>query len=103
MGHSPETSRSHAQHAQQSSGSKGKGQKGKGKGAGKDKGPGKLPEKLRVSGASGFDSDGAPICYSYNLGACTAAPPGGKCPRGRHVCILTRCSQAAHAYVAEHR
>ena len=101
--HKNSTAPQHAQHAQQSSGSKGKGHKGKGNGKGKDKGPGKLPEKLRVSGASGFDSDGAPICYSYNLGACTAAPPGGRCPRGRHVCILTRCSQAAHAYAAEHR
>ena len=50
-----------------------------------------------------FDAEGVAICYAYNLGGCTAAPPGGKCPRGRHICILSRCSGAAHAYTAEHR
>ena len=97
------------QQSQHSSGGKGqnrsnyKTKDGKGGGKGKDKGAGKLPPTLRVSGASGFDAEGVAICYAYNLGGCTAAPPGGKCPRGRHICILSRCSGAAHAYTAEHR
>ena len=73
-------------------------EEGKGKMAG-----GKLPTQLRVAGASGTDPEGNPICFSFNLGGCSAAPPGGRCPRGRHICILTKCGQAAHGHSTEHK
>ena len=78
--------------------------KNKGKGKGKDAGKsfGKLPAPLRVPGAKDTDPQGNPICFAYNLGGCSAAPPGGKCPRGRHICVLTNCKQAAHGHGAEH-
>jgi hypothetical protein len=74
----------------------------KGASKGKGKGTGQLPAPLRVSGAAATDADGAPICFSYNLGGCSAAPPGGRCPKGRHICIIVKC-QAAHSYSTEHR
>jgi hypothetical protein len=82
--------------------SSGGGRKGEGKNKGKING-GKLPMQLRVQGASGTDAEGNPVCFSYNLGGCSAAPPGGKCPKGRHICILTKCGQAAHGYSSTHK
>ena len=80
---------------------------GKCKGKGEDKSnkgdKGRMPSQLKVSGAAPTDPEGNPICFSYNMDGCSAAPPGGRCPKGRHVCILTRCNQAAHAHGAEHR
>lgn len=78
--------------------------KGKGKGGGKDKGRGsydKLPLQLRVPGATGVDDDNVPICYGYALGTCSAAPPGGRCPKGKHVCILKSCRKS-HSYIESH-
>ncbi len=84
--------------------------KGEGKGKGKAKGKsdkgggkGKLPPQLKVSGAAASDPEGNPICFAYNMQGCSAAPPGGRCPRGRHICILSKCNQAAHGHGAEHR
>ena len=79
------------------------GGRGKGKGKGKEsKGTyGRLPLQLRVPGAAGSDGDGNPICYGYALGTCTAAPPGGRRPKGRHVCILSACREP-HCYVTAH-
>ena len=91
-------------HKPQSQHSTGAG-KGKYKGASKGKGKGntQLPAPLRVAGAAAADAEGAPICFSYNLGGCSAAPPGGRCPKGRHICILSKCAQAAHSSSTEHR
>ena len=84
---------------------KGKGKDKAGKGKGKDKGKDpqlKLPIALRFPGVNPNDGDGNPICYAYNLpGGCDKAPPGGRCPKGRHVCMLSSCRQA-HAYVGNH-
>ena len=82
---------------------KGDGRKSEGKGKGDSKGKGKLPTQIRVSGASGLDPDGNPICFAFNIGGCAAAPPGGRCPRGRHICILVKCGQAAHGYGTTHK
>ena len=79
----------------------GSGHKGDGKGKGKIVGS-KLPLVLRVAGASGVDPEGNPICFSFNLGGCAGAPPGGRCPKGRHVCVLTKCGQASHGYGTAH-
>ena len=93
-----------------SSGGGGKGGGGKGRGSGGNKsggtgdgGSARIPQSLNVSGASGRDSEGNAICYAYNLEGCSAAPPGGKCQRGRHVCILKTCGLAAHGYTAHHK
>jgi len=79
----------------------GGGRKGDGKGKGKIVG-GKLPLLLRVAGASGVDPEGNPICFSFNISVCSAAPPGGRCPKGRHICVLTKCAQASHCYGTAH-
>ena len=31
------------------------------------------------------------ICFNYNLGTCTLASPGQKCPKGWHVCAHQAC------------
>jgi len=63
--------------------------KGEGKGKGKLDGP-RVPAQLRVEGASSVDTHGNPICFAFNLGGCPNAPPGGSCPRGRHICVLKK-------------
>ena len=76
---------------------------GKGKEKGK-KGAGKspsLPLALRGPGCTGLDKDNVPICFGYNLGQCTSAPPGGRCAKGRHVCISQHCLQT-HEYIKNH-
>ena len=73
----------------------------KGKGKGKERRP-MLPLALRVPGADAADESGCPICFGYNLGECTAAPPGGRCPKGRHICILRNCKGAAHSWQTNH-
>jgi len=75
----------------------------KGDGKGKTKATvSKLPLALRVDGAQATDAGGNPICFAFNLGGCPGAPPGGRCPKGRHVCVLKKCAQAAHGYGATH-
>lgn len=76
-------------------------QQGADKGKGKGKSTGKLPLPLRARGVASSDGEGNPVCFGFNLGSCTAAPPGGRCPKGRHVCALTTCGQS-HAYVTTH-
>ena len=75
------------------------------RGAGKDgglagpKGKGRrqeppLPMALRHPGVSAVDGEGMPMCFSFNLqGGCDKAPPGGRCDKGRHVCMLRSCGQ----------
>ena len=79
---------------------------GKGKNKGKDKGKSKgssyLPPELKVDGARAKDDEGVPICFSFNLRGCEGAKPGGRCPKGRHVCILRRCQNAPHGYGVTH-
>ena len=88
----------------------GKGEKGKGKGSKKgtgskgsqDKKPkGALPEQLRHPGCDARDAKGNNICFAYNIDGCDAAPPGGTCPKGRHVCVLASCRKG-HGYMKTH-
>ena len=63
-------------------------QKGQGKGKNKDQQKGRLPPGLmgmcpRSSAATG----GKRMCYSFNLGQCTACAPGQECARGSHLCM----------------
>eukprot|EP00974_Lingulodinium_polyedra_P012601 1219556-Lingulodinium_polyedra.AAC.1 len=77
--------------AADSRGGKGKGKGldgGKGGGAAPGRGP-RMPPGLH--GKAYQTPDGQPICFSYNLGKCTAADHGGKCPRGQHVCAEWGC------------
>ena len=39
-------------------------------------------------------SNGERICWNFNLGLCQDAEPGGRCPRGHHVCAEPHCQQA---------
>ena len=71
-----------------------------GKGTGKNKsradrrqgGTGNVPEAL--VGKSVRTAAGDRICYGFNLEGCSLAPPGGKCPKGLHVCAEPHCEQA---------
>jgi hypothetical protein len=67
---------------------KGKGKQRKlvhtgGKGKGKKHGP-SCPKEL--IGLHLRTKDGNPICYSFNLGGCSAAAAGERCPKGFHSC-----------------
>jgi len=80
----------------------GKGSKGKGKGK---KGGGNpfLPQELRLKGATPQDDQGNPICFRFNSAeGCNDAGPGGKCPKGRHVCMMYGCRKN-HAMMVAHR
>eukprot|EP00972_Heterocapsa_arctica_P018073 2670746-Heterocapsa_arctica.AAC.1 len=60
--------------------------KGKGKGKVKGKRPGpSMPPTL--IGKAFQTAGGEPICFQFNLqSGCSLASPGGRCPRGFHVC-----------------
>ena len=47
------------------------------------------------------DAEGVPICFGFNLGTCDKAPPGGKCQKGRHICMRAAC-RGNHAFLATH-
>jgi hypothetical protein len=49
----------------------------------------KMPHELL--GQSAMTAENEPICFSYNLGGCDKASPGGRCGKGLHVC--TKCQQ----------
>ena len=49
----------------------------------------KMPHELL--GQSAMAAENEPICFSYNLGGCDKASPGGRCGKGLHVC--TKCQQ----------
>ncbi len=59
---------------------------GKGQGTGKG-GPIRLPPGLL--GKEPKTKDGRNICFGYNLHTCETrgVPPGGRCPKGYHVCM----------------
>jgi hypothetical protein len=65
---------------------------GKASGKGRRTKPPRMPPGLE--GKSASTSAGSPICFGFNLGNCAAAQPGGKCPRGLHVCCEPGCEQA---------
>ena len=74
--------------------------KGKGKGKGKKgKGSGIAPRGM--IGCVGRDDRGRNICFNYNLSECKAAPEGGTCPKGRHVCFKAKCFKP-HAFCKAH-
>ncbi len=69
----------------------------RGKGAEKGKGrPGPMPKPL--IGKARETNEGVPICYNFNMGGCRDAEPGGRCPRGLHVCAEPGCFQAHPLY-----
>ena len=76
---------------------------GWGSGWGKSKGKAAaMPSALRASNTTAVDEHGTPICFKFNIdGSCNAAPPGGKCPKGRHICVLKSCREP-RGYVAAH-
>ncbi len=89
-----------------------KGGKGEGKGKRKNKGKGKgkkgrgakrpfvsMPAPL--IGLDSHDENGEPYCFDANLGTCTKAKWGEKCPKGWHKCMKRGCKQL-HAYVGNH-
>ena len=68
----------------------GKGGRSSGKGKGK-KGGVQTPPELRGLEARG--PDGENRCYNFNMGGCTQAKPGQRCPRGMHVCMRPGCGK----------
>ena len=69
----------------------GKGKKGKGKGKGK-----RVMVPAELQGGYNKTASGQPICFNYNLSGCAAATPGGRCPRGVHLCC--KCEGADHTF-----
>lgn len=63
------------------------------KGRGKGKYNPNVPKPLQ--GKSTRTADGQPICFAYNMAGCRDAAPGGRCPKGLHVCAEPGCG-AAH-------
>ena len=73
-----------------------KGHKGKGKGfKGKDR-SNLLPKALQNRDKLSTDPHNRRLCFGYNLGRCDAAPAGGECKHGWHLCCRRNC-QAPHA------
>ena len=75
--------------------------KGKGKGKKQSKGPA-TPQELR--GKWHKTPAGDAICFAYNCkSGCsdTSTQPGGRCPRGLHVCAEPRC-QKPHSLQQHH-
>lgn len=74
-----------------------KGHKGKGKGKSKTKDRfNLLPKPLQNRDNISSDPHGRRLCFGYNLGRCDAAPAGGECKNGWHLCCRRNC-QAPHA------
>ena len=83
---------------------KGKGYGKQDKGYGNSKGKGKnpvIPNALRYPGVEAVDAEESPICFAWNMEGCQAAPPGGRCPKGRHICMLASC-RGTHGYLGYH-
>ncbi len=69
----------------------------RGKGAEKGKNRfGPMPKPL--IGKARETNDGVPICFNFNMNGCKDAEPGGRCPRGLHVCVEPGCFQAHPLY-----
>ena len=75
---------------------KGKDKNGKGK-----KGKGSSVAPRGMVGCVGRDNKGRNICFNYNLSECKAAPDGGSCQKGRHVCFKANCFKP-HAFCKAH-
>ena len=72
-----------------------KGGKGKGKGfKGKDR-TNSLPKALQNRDNVSTDPHHRRLCFGFNLGRCDAAPAGGECKHGWHLCCRRNC-QAPH-------
>ena len=72
-----------------------KGHKGKGKGF---KGKGRsnlLPRPSQNRDNVSTDPHNRRLCFGFNLGRCDAAPSGGECKHGWHLCCRRKC-QAPH-------
>ena len=61
-----------------------------------------MPAVPRAPNTTVRDEEGAPICFKFNVDeGCSAAPPGGRCPKGRHVCVEERPRAARSRGVAQ--
>jgi hypothetical protein len=62
--------------------------------AGKGDGKGKriITMPLDLKGMSSHVDDDE-VCFNYQRGKCSAAPDGGKCPRGVHKCCKPKCGK----------
>lgn len=74
-------------------------QKGDGKGqqppAKHQKGEGKGKSNFELmAGKARSTTAGEPICFNFNIRGCPNAQPGGKCPRGWHVCAEPGCQKS---------
>ena len=58
-----------------------------------------MPKELQGKRTS--TDNGERICWDFNLGGCSKAPPGGTCPKGRHVCMQPGCN-APHSMRGNH-
>ena len=76
--------------------------KGKGKGKARGKGKGSNSAPRGMVGCVGRDGKNRPICFDFNLSSCSAAPAGGACPKGRHVCFKAGCFKT-HSYASAHK
>ena len=77
-------------------GGAGRGGKGGKQGGGKGSSTAFVPKAL--SPGVGKLANGEPICFGFNLGTCSASvAPGGRCPRGHHVCTKIGCQRAHRA------
>ena len=68
--------------------------------AGKGNKSSSYPMPLELVGLSRETPDTKdPICYNFNLGGCPHAQPGGRCTRGKHVCMkcFENHSQRTHS------
>ena len=66
----------------------------KGKGKGKSKKGGKasrMPSDL--VGCRSHTNSGSPICYGFNLKACSETVKDGRCSKGFHICAVPRCGK----------
>ena len=77
---------------------KGGGKGKKGSDSKRPRGP-SMPAELH--GMNDKTADSQPICFNHNMGGCNLAPPGGRCPRGMHVCCKPGCI-ATHGFRGNH-
>jgi hypothetical protein len=81
--------------------SQGSSSAGPSKGKGRRKGNGSSNDQYRPKMPAGLlnkayrSPAGENLCFAFNLpGGCSGAGPGGKCPRGVHLCAEPGCGQA---------
>ena len=56
----------------------------------------KMPKEMLDNNCSAVTESGDPVCFAYQLGGCSLAKPGERCPRGWHVCAVKGCGSKSH-------